>query len=93
MIWMTEKNVFHLEYNFGFESVRIPVRVKFEFGVKQGTLVDHTLTRSMLYNKQFLEKRYPEFDHASLQKSIEKKVDNELQQHLLACGFIEQEGE
>ena len=93
MIWMTEKKVFHLEYNFGFESVRIPVRVKFEFGVKEGTLVDDTLTKSMLYNKQLLEKQYPEFDHVSLQKSIEKKVDHELQQHLLSCGFIQHETE
>jgi hypothetical protein len=88
MIWMVEKKVFYLDYNFGFESARIPVRVKFEFGVKEGTLVHHTLTRSMLYNKQLLEKRYPEFDQASLHRSIEQKIDEQLQEHLRACGFI-----
>ena len=93
MIWMVGKKVFHLDYNFGFESVRIPVRVKFEFGVKNGILVHDSFTRSILYNKQLLEKRYPEFDQTSLHKSIEKKVDNELQQHLHICGFLKQETE
>jgi len=88
MIWMVEKKVFHLDYNFGFESVRIPVRVKFEFGVKEGALVHDSLTKSMLYNKELLEKRYPELDQTSLQRSIERKVDDELQQHLRACGLI-----
>jgi hypothetical protein len=88
---MVEKKVFHLDYNFGSESVRIPVRVKFEFRVEEGTLVHNSLTKSILYNKELLEKRYPELDQTSLQESIEKKVDKELQEHFHASGFTEQE--
>ena len=88
MIWMAEKKVFQLVFDLGFESVKIPVRVKFEFEVKEGDLVPNSLTKTMLYNKQLLERRYPNLDQASFQRSLEKKVDNEIQNHLQEHGFI-----
>ena len=72
MIWMAEKKVFQLVFDLGFESVKIPVRVKFEFEVKEGDLVPDSLTKTILYNKQLLGRRYPNLDQASFQRSIEK---------------------
>ena len=88
MIWMVEKKVFQLVFDLGIESVKIPVRVKFEFEVKEGNLVPDSITKTMLYNKQLLERRYPNLDQASFQSSIERKVDNEIQKHLQEHGFI-----
>lgn len=34
MIWLTEKKVIYHVFDLGFESVEIPVRVKFEVEVK-----------------------------------------------------------
>ena len=91
MIWMVEKKVFQLVFNLGFERVEIPVRVKFEFEVKEGNLVPDSLTKTMLYNKQLLERRYPDLDQASFQASIERKADNEIQKHLQEHGYIAEE--
>ncbi|UCF03084.1 MAG: hypothetical protein JSV14_05410 [Deltaproteobacteria bacterium] len=85
---MAEKRVFQLIFDLGFESLEIPVRVKFEFEVKEGNLVPDSLTKTMLYNKQLLKRRYPNLDHAGFQRSIESKVDNEIQKHLQEHGFI-----
>ena len=88
---MVDKKVFHLVFDLGFESVEIPVRVKFEFEVKEGNLVPDSLTKTMLYNKQLLERRYPDLDQGSFKRSIERKVDNEIQKHLIEHGFIAEE--
>ena len=91
MIWLVEKRVFQIGLHLGCESLKIPVRVKLEFEVKEGNLVPDSLTRTMLYNRQLLERRYPDLDQASLQRSIERKVENEIQKYLQEHGFIEQE--
>ena len=91
MIWLAEKKVFQLVFDLGFESVKIPVRVKFEFEVKEGKLVSDPLTKTILYNRQLLERRYPSLDHASFQRSIEKKVEDEIQKYLQEHGFIAEE--
>jgi len=90
MIWMVEKKVFQIVLNLGFESVKIPVRVKLEFEVKEGNLVPDSLTKNMLYNRQLLERRYSNLDQASLQRSIERKVESQIQKHLQEHGFIEE---
>lgn len=91
MIWMVEKKVFQLVFDLGFERVEIPVRVKLEFEVKEGNLVLDSLTKTMLYNKQLLERRYSNLDQASFQRSIERKVDNEIQKHFQEHGFLAEE--
>jgi len=91
MIWMVDKKVFQIVINLGFESAKIPVRVKLEFEVKEGNIVPDSLTKSMLYNRHLLERRYPSLDQASLQHSIETKVESEIQKHLQEHGFIEEE--
>jgi hypothetical protein len=91
MIWVVEKKVFELVFDLGFESVKIPVRVKLEFEVKEGNLVPDTLTKSVLYNKLLLERRYPDLDQTSFQRSIERKLECEIQKYFQEHGFIEKE--
>lgn len=52
MVWLAEKKVFHYILDMGFERLEIPVRVKFEFEVKEGVLIEETLSKKILYNIQ-----------------------------------------
>ena len=78
MVWIVEKKVFHHFFDLGFETVRIPIRVKFEFEVKKGILVPGSISKSILYN----------LDPARLQQTIEEAADNEIQKYLQECGYL-----
>ena len=88
MVWVVEKKVIYHVFDLGFESVEIPVRVKFEFEVKEGALVSDSISKSILYNRPVLEKYYPSLDSARLQESIEKHVDREILHYLRTRGLI-----
>jgi hypothetical protein len=88
MVWVVEKKVFHHVVSLGFEYVDIPVRVKFEFEVKDGSLVPESLSTHSLYNQEALRKRYPGLDATSLESSIGKTVDKEIIRYLRECGFL-----
>lgn len=88
MVWVVEKRVFYHLLDLGFESVNVPIRVKFEFEIAEGALVADSISRSILYNRPALERRYPNLDLARLQRSIEKKVDSEIHKYLRACGYL-----
>jgi len=88
MVWLVEKKVFYHFLDLGFESVKIPIRVEFEFEIKEAALVPDSITKNILYNRPALERRYPNLDVVSLQKSIEKKVDSEIHKYLRACGYV-----
>lgn len=87
MVWIAEKKVFYVFYDLGFESVEIPVRVKFEFEIKEGVLVADSISKTVLYNRPALQTRYPNLDLAGLQRSIENKVDRQIQSYPRACGM------
>ena len=88
MVWVVDKKIFYHLLDLGFERVKIPVRVKFEFEVKEGTLVPDSISRSMLYNLPLLEKYHPNLDRARLQQSIEDTVDREIHEYLEECGYL-----
>lgn len=87
MVWIVEKKIFRYILNMGIESVEIPVRVKFEFEVLEGTFNPDTLTKKILYNQDALEKRYLNLKSASLNKAIEEMVESEIMEYLKQCGF------
>jgi hypothetical protein len=72
----------------GFERVRIPVRVKFEFEVKEGSLVSDSLSFETLFNKQALEKRYPLAKLELLAYEVEKTVKRNIFGYLNDCGYL-----
>lgn len=73
--------------------MEVPIRVKFEFELKEGRLVADSISKSILYNRPALERHYPNLDLARLQRSIEKKVDNEIHKYLRAHGYLREESE
>jgi hypothetical protein len=91
MVWVAEKKVFYHFLDMGFESVEIPVRVKFEFEIREGALVPNSLCKVVLYNQSAIERSYPHVDLGRLQQSIEEKVDEEIHKYFRACGYLEDE--
>jgi hypothetical protein len=82
MVWLVEKKVVHHMFGLGFERVKIPVRVKFEFEVKDGAFVPDSLSSHTVYNRKALERRYPKLDAVSLESSVGKAVKNEIMTYL-----------
>ena len=91
MVWLIEKKIFYHFIDLGFESVKIPIRVKFEFEVKEGNLVPGSMSKTILYNRPALERQYPDLDLTGLQRSIENKIDREIRKYLGECGYLGQE--
>ena len=90
MVWIVEKKVVHHMFGLGFERVKIPVRVKFEFEVKEGAFLPESLSIQTVYNRTALEKRYPNLNLASLENSIDNTVRKEITAYLRDCGFLEE---
>lgn len=88
MVWVVEKKVFYHLLDMGFESVGIPVRVKFEFDVKDGQLISNSLSFESLYNQQAVVNRYPGVKRDLLEKEIQKTVQCEIRKYLQNCGYI-----
>jgi len=92
MVWLLEKKVIRHFVDLGFERVEIPIRVKFEFEVRDGVLIADTLSFQTLYNKKALQKRYPHLNLTSLENAIETTVNEKILEHIKECGFQKEEG-
>lgn len=88
MVWLVEKKIFYHMIDLGFERVNIPIRVKFEFEVKEGAFVFDSIVINTLYNKQILEKRYPQLKTERLDQSIDKAVKKRIRNYLIDNGLI-----
>ena len=85
---MVEKKIVHHVLDMGFERVEIPVRVKFEFEVKEGVFVPDTISKETLYNHKAIEKRFPMVKLPLLDREIEKTVEDEIMRYLGQCGLL-----
>lgn len=83
MVWMIEKKVFYHFIDLGFERVTIPIRVTFEYEVKNGTYVPDSLSYQTLFNQQAIAKRYPNMAPDSLKESIDRQIKDRLKRYLL----------
>ena len=88
MVWVVEKKIFYHILDMGFESVRIPVRVKFEFDVQDGKFVPDSLSVDTLYNRRAVVSRYPSVRMDSLANEIQKTIQREIRSYLSSCGYI-----
>lgn len=87
MVWMVEKKVFYHILDMGFESVGIPIRVKFEFEVKDGSFIQNSLSFDSIFNMQAVVNRYPSVTKEALEREIDKTVKTEIHKYLKACGY------
>ena len=88
MVWLVGKKVIHHQLDLGCERVNIPVRVKFEFEILKGSFVTDSLSTDSLYNRQLLQKRYPQLDLISLDQSIEQLVKREIYNYINQLGLM-----
>lgn len=89
MVWVVEKKIFYHILDMGFESVGIPVRVKFEFDVQEGTFVPDSLSVESLYNQPAIAERYPGANLDLLDNEIQQTVQKEIRRYLRACGYMD----
>gem|GEM_PF-913712 len=85
------KKIFQHVLDLGFESVRIPVRARFEFNLQNGTLTADSLSYQLLYNRQVLEKRYPQLKAEDLDRQLQKTVKRKVYMYLKDCGYIDRD--
>ena len=88
MVWIVEKKIFYHILDMGFEGLGIPVRVKFEFNVKEGRFVPDSLSVESLYNQQAIVKRYPDVNRDALDREIQRTVQREIRSYLQNCGYV-----
>ena len=88
-MWLVEKKVFHHILDLGYEGVAIPIRVKFEFEVRNGKFVPDSLKYEPLYNRDALLNRYPNADASRLDKDIVKTVKKKINAYMLHHGYLE----
>ena len=88
MVWVVEKKIFYHIVDMGFEGVAIPVRVKFEFDVKDGRLMPDSLSFESLYNQPAVVSRFPGLKKDLLEKKIQKTIQREIRKYLQNCGYV-----
>lgn len=93
MVWLLEKKLFYHEFDFGFRKVTVPIRVKFDFEVQEGALVQESLSIQSLYNKEALARLYPKVSLEDLDEAINETVHQGVTKYLLEAGFITDPGE
>lgn len=89
MVWVLEKKVFYHILDMGFESVGIPVRVKFEFEVQDGAFVRDSLSTEHLCNLQAVEKQYPHVKSDVLERDIENTIHREIEKYLIENEYLD----
>lgn len=90
MVWIVEKKVFYYILDLGFERVKIPLRVKFEFEVHNRKLVDNSLTWQVLYNKKMLQDHFPKLQWERLEEAIDKTVQKGIEAYLQQYDYLNQ---
>ena len=88
MVWAAEQMVVHVRADCGVECARVPVRVKFEYEVQDGLLTPDTLSFDLLYNRYFLEERYPQLDLSAVELAIRETVQSAILSHLRELGLM-----
>ena len=85
---LVEKKIFYHILDLGYESARIPIRVKFEFEVREGAFVPESLSFEHLYNKEALLKRYPLLNPERLDRDIYETVKLRIREYLTKNGYL-----
>lgn len=68
--------------------MKIPLRVKFEFDVQNGKLVDQSLSWQVLYNKKELRRHFPKLKWEKMEKSINRTVQKGIEACLQQDGYL-----
>ena len=85
LIVVDKKTVKHLvEYNSAL--LEIPVRVSFQYSLSNGTFVEGSMEKNVLYNQKAALRRLPHKSEQQLDHEISLLVDQALEEHLRYAG-------
>ena len=87
-MWLVEKKIYYHILDVGYEGVGIPVRVKFEFDVREGKYIQKSLSCEHLYNAGPLLKKYPNLDSAQLEQDVYETVKFRICEYLKKNKYI-----
>lgn len=86
-MWIVDKKVVpHLVEAHG-RLAEVPVRVKFEYAVEDGAVVDGSLSLDTLYNKGSVCRSFPGIDDARLDRAVQNTAERAVDEHLALCGY------
>lgn len=87
MIWVVDKKVVrHLVEQDG-RLAEVPIRVKFEYAVEDGTVLDGSLSLNPLYNKDAVCRHFPDLDDEQLEEEVQATVERAIDEHLALSGL------
>ncbi len=89
MLWVVDKKVIRHTIDAGTALVDVPIRIRFEYCLRDERFVEGTLKRDFLYNRPELLRRFPRLQERALDAEIEGTVDRTIVEHLMFAGFAE----
>ena len=89
MLWVVDKKVIRHTIDAGTALVEVPIRIRFEYCVRDERFVEGTLKRDFLYNRPELLRRFPRLETSALDAEIEGTVDRTIVEHLMFAGYAE----
>jgi hypothetical protein len=87
LIWIVDKKIVPYLIEQDGQLAEVPVRVKFEYAVEDGTVVEGTLCLEQLYNKGAVCRHFPELDDTELDEAVQATVERAIDEHLALAGF------
>ena len=87
VLWVVDRKVVKHTVRAGATLVEVPIRVRFEFGLREERFVAGTLSRTFLYNRPALLRRFPRLDAARLEADIERAVERALVEYFTFRGY------
>ena len=89
MLWVVDKKVIRHTIDAGTALVEVPIRIRFEYCLRDERFVEGTLKRDFLYNRPELLRRFPRLQERALDAEIEGTVDRTIVEHLMFAGYAE----
>ncbi len=87
MLWVVDKKVIRHTIDAGTALVEVPIRIRFEYCLRDERFVEGTLKRDVLYNRPELLRRFPRLQESALDAEIEGVVDRTIVEHLMFAGY------
>lgn len=87
MIWVVDKKVVNHLVQHGECLAEVPIRVTFEYAIESGAVVDGSLSTNVLYNRQFVCKRFPDLAEEALEADVQQTAQAAVNEHLVLSGF------
>lgn len=87
MLWVVDKKVIRHTIDAGTALVEVPIRIRFEYCLRDERFVEGTVKRDFLYNRPELLRRFARLEPAVLDADIEDAVDRTIVEHLKFAGY------